>query len=65
MEVNLPFLLFVALYLRAIEYKPLRGFWRGDLTDGFFHLRFEGLIFGGAYTSRGLYMEFYGILSYF
>ena len=23
--------------------------WRGDLTEGFLHYRFGGLIFGGAY----------------
>ena len=34
--------------------------WRGDLTEGFFRYRFEGLIFGGAYTWRGLFSEFYG-----
>ena len=36
--------------------------WRGDLTEGFLHYRFGGLIFGGAYTWRGLFLEFYGIL---
>ena len=36
--------------------------WRGDLTEGFFALRVSGaLIFGGAYTWRGLFSEFYGI----
>ena len=24
--------------------------WRGDLTEGFFHYEFRGLIFGGAYA---------------
>ena len=37
--------------------------WRGDLTDGFLRCRFGGLIFGGAYTWRGLFSEFYGILT--
>ena len=37
--------------------------WRGDLTEGFSRYRFGGLIFGGAYTRRGLFSEFYGILS--
>ena len=32
---------------------------RGDLTEGF--LRGGGLMFGGAYTWRGLFWEFYGI----
>ena len=42
---------------------PVRGayIWRGDLTDGFLCYRFGGLIFGGAYTWRGLFSEFYGI----
>ena len=36
--------------------------WRGDLTEGFLRYRFGGLIFGGAYTWRGLFSEFYGHL---
>ena len=36
--------------------------WRGDLMAGFLHYRIGGLIFGGAYTSRGLFSEFYSIL---
>ena len=36
-------------------------FWRGDLTEGFLHYDFGGLIFGAAYTWRGLFSEFYGI----
>ena len=35
--------------------------WRGDLTEGFLHYRFRGLIFGRAYTWRGLFSEFYGM----
>ena len=35
--------------------------WRGDVTEGFLRYRFGGLIFGGAYTWRGLFSEFYGI----
>ena len=35
--------------------------WRGDLTEAFLRYRFGGLIFGGAYTRRGLFSEFYGI----
>ena len=34
--------------------------WRGDLTGDFLHHPFGGLIFGGAYTRRGLFSEFYG-----
>ena len=37
--------------------------WRGDLTEGFLRYRFGGLIFGGSYTWRGLFSEFYGIHS--
>ena len=33
---------------------------RGDLTKGFLPNDFEGLIFGGAYTWRGSFSEFYG-----
>ena len=36
--------------------------WRGDLTEGFLRYQFGGLIFGGAYTWRDLFSEFYGIL---
>ena len=36
--------------------------WRGDLTESFLCYRFGGLIFGGAYTLRGLFSEFYGIM---
>ena len=32
--------------------------WRGDLTEDFLRYRFWGLIFGGAYTWRGLFSEF-------
>ena len=37
--------------------------WRGDLTKGFLRYRIGGLILiGGAYTWRGLFLEFYSIL---
>ena len=36
---------------------------KGYLTEGFLHYEFGGLIFGGAYTRRGLFSEFYGIYS--
>ena len=39
--------------------------WRGDLTEGCLRYEFRGLIFGGAYTRRGLFSEFYGILIFF
>ena len=68
LEGNLPFLFCFALYLRAIsKYKPAPpppggGAYirRGDLTDGFLRYEFGGLIFGRAYTWRGLFSEFYG-----
>ena len=43
---------------------PPRGvyIWRGNLTEGFLRYEFGGLIFGGAYTWRGLFSEFYGIV---
>ena len=34
---------------------------RGDLTEGFLRYDFGRLIFGGAYTRRALFLEFYGI----
>ena len=34
--------------------------WRGDLTEGLMRYQFGGLIFGGAYTWRSLFLEFYG-----
>ena len=44
------------------EQAPGGGYiWRGDLTKGFLRYEFGGLIFGGAYTWRGLFSEFYGI----
>ena len=51
----------VALFYFVFEGKfpstSLRGtyIWRGDLTEGFLRYRFGGLIFGGAYTRRGLF----------
>ena len=35
----------------------------GDFTEGFLRDHFGGLIFGGAYTWRGLFSEFYGTLT--
>ena len=64
LEVNLPLLLCFTLYLRAIFRVQAPGglhyIWRGDLTEGFLRYQFGGLIFGGAYTWRGLFSEFYG-----
>ena len=36
--------------------------WRGELTEGFLRYEFGGRIFVGAYTWRGLFSEFYGII---
>ena len=59
LEGNLPFLLCFTLYLRAIsKYKPPGGLnLEGRFNRGFLHYEFGGLIFGGAYTWRGLYLE--------
>ena len=56
-------LLCFTLYLRAIfqVQAPVGHILRGDLTAGFLHYRFGGLIFGGAKTWRGLFSEFYAI----
>ena len=35
----------------------------GRFNGGFLRYEFGGLIFGGAYTWRGLFSEFYGILN--
>ena len=52
---------FCLVSLRAIsKYKPTGAYvWRGDLMEGFLPYDFGGLIFGGAYTWRGLFSEFY------
>ena len=36
---------------------------RGHLMEGFLTYQFGGLIFGGVYTWRGLFSEFYGIVT--
>ena len=64
LEVNLPFLLCFTLYFEGNfpSTSPRVAYiWRGDLTEGFLRYRFGGLIFGGAYTWRGLFSEFYSI----
>ena len=63
---NLPFLLSLNLYFRAIsKYKPPppKGdyIWRGNVAEGFLCYEFVGLIFGGANRMRGAFSEFYGI----
>ena len=50
-------------WVAYIKNTPLNGpskFWRGHLKECFLHYRFRGLIFGGAYTWRVLFSEFYG-----
>ena len=37
--------------------------WRGHLMEGFLCYQFGGLIFGGVYTWRGSFSEFYGIVT--
>ena len=58
------FSLFFFLFKGNFQVQAPRGayIWRGDLTEGFLRYEFGGLIFGGAYTWRGLFSEFYGIL---
>ena len=53
----------LTLYLRAIfQVQALGGLYlEGRFNGGFFAYRIAGLIFGGAYTWRGLFSEFYGI----
>ena len=45
-----------------VQAPPGAYFRRGDLTEGFLRCDFGGLIFGGAYTWRGLFSVFYGIM---
>ena len=66
MEVNLLFLLCFNSYLRAIFQVQAPGgggglYLEGRFNGGFFALKIWGVIFGGAYTRRGLFSEFYGI----
>ena len=63
MEGNLPyFSLFYFVFEGNFRVQAPWGasIWRGDLKEGF--LRYK---FGGAYTWRGLFSEFYGILGFF
>ena len=61
------FALFYFVFEGNFQVQAPRGtyIWRGDLTEGFLRYEFGGLIFGGAYTWRGLFSEFYGILGFF
>ena len=59
------FALFYFVFEGKFQVQAPRGAYirRGDLTEGFLRYDFEGLIFGGSYTWRGLFSEFYGTLS--
>ena len=41
---------------------PWAYIWEGLLSEGYLLLRFGGLIFGRAYFSGSLLLEFYGVL---
>ena len=57
------FALFYFIIEALSKYKPPGDYIRrDDLTEGFLRYEFERLIFGGAYTWRGLFSEFYGIV---
>ena len=64
--LNSIFALFYFVFEGKFQVQAPRGAYirRGDLTEGFLRYRFGGLIFGGAYTWRGLFSEFYGITAY-
>ena len=50
----------LCLYGPRYQYKPPWAYIRrGDLTENFLRYEFEGLIFGGAYTWRSFFSEFY------
>ena len=53
------FALFYFVFESNFPITSSRGayFWRGDSTGGFLHYPFGGLIFGGAYTWRGLFFR--------
>ena len=58
------FALFYFVFEGNFQVQARRGayIWRGELTESFLRYEFRGLIFGGAYTPRGLFSEFYGTL---
>ena len=64
-SIGLLFLLCFSLYFQEGNFpstSPQGAYlWRGDLTEGALRYRFGGLIFGGAYTWRGLFSEFCSI----
>ena len=60
------FALFYFVFEGKFQVQAPRGAYirRGDLTEGFLRYEFGGLIFGGAYTWRDLFSEFYGMLAF-
>ena len=60
LEVNVPFLLCFTLYLRAIFQVQAPG---GLYLEGQFNVEVFALPVWGAYTWRGLFSEFYGMLT--
>ena len=56
------FALFYFVFEGKFQVQAPRGayIWRGDLSEGFGGYDFGGLIFGGAYTWRGFFTDFYG-----
>ena len=54
------FALFYFVFKSKFHVQAPRGAYirRGGLTEGFLRYNFEGLIFGRAYTWRGLFLEF-------
>ena len=50
------FALFYFVFEGKFQVQTPRGayIWKGDLTEGFLRYDFGGLIFGGAYTWRGV-----------
>ena len=66
--VGSEFTVFALFYFVFEGNFPSRGrgayIWRGDLTERLLRYWIEGLIFGGAYSWRGLFMEglIFGIL---
>ena len=58
LEGNLPFLLMFYFVFEGNFQVQVPGgpsIWRVDLTEGFLRCEFGGLIFGGAYTWRGIF----------
>ena len=57
------FALFYFVFEGKFQVQAPRGAYirRSDLTEGFLRYDFGWLIFGGVYTWRSLFSEFYGI----